>query len=63
MALGLADRGIIAAGNAADLVIFDPERIADCATFDDPHQYPVGIDAVLVNGVPVIDGLASELSR
>ena len=56
MALGLADRGTIAVGNAADLVIFDPEKIIDSATFDDPHQYPVGIDTVLVNGVTVIDG-------
>jgi N-acyl-D-amino-acid deacylase len=56
MALGLADRGTIAVGNAADLVIFDPEEIIDSATFDDPHQYPVGIDTVLVNGVTVIDG-------
>ena len=37
-------------------VIFDPEKIIDSATFDDPHQYPVGIDTVLVNGVTVIDG-------
>jgi N-acyl-D-amino-acid deacylase len=56
MALGLADRGTIAVGNAADLVILDPEKIIDSATFDDPHQYPVGIDTVLVNGVTVIDG-------
>jgi N-acyl-D-aspartate/D-glutamate deacylase len=56
IALGLGDRGTIAPGKAADLVIFDPERIADQATFDDPHQYPVGIDTVLVNGVIVIDG-------
>jgi N-acyl-D-amino-acid deacylase len=56
MALRLADRGTIAVGNAADLVIFDPEKIIDPATFDDPHQYPVGIDTVLVNGVTVIDG-------
>src|SRR3954465_4914121 len=56
MALGLAERGTIAEGKAADLVIFDPENIIDAATFDDPHQYPVGIDTVLVNGVIVIDG-------
>ena len=55
-ALGLADRGTIAEGNAADLVLFDPEKITDPARFDDPHQYPVGIDTVIVNGVAVIDG-------
>ena len=42
-------------GKAADLVLFDPETIADRATFDDPHQYPVGIETVIVNGVVVID--------
>ena len=54
-ALGLADRGTIVVGNAADLVLFDPETIADRASFDDPHQYPDGIDMVIVNGVVVID--------
>ena len=54
-ALGLADRGTIAVGNAADLVLFDPETIADRASFDDPHQYPDGIEMVIVNGVVVID--------
>src|SRR3954471_25031469 len=54
-ALGLADRGTIAAGNAADLVLFDPEAIADRASFDNPHQYPEGIDMVIVNGIVVID--------
>ena len=42
-------------GNAADLVLFDPETVADRASFDDPHQYPEGIDMVIVNGVVVID--------
>jgi N-acyl-D-amino-acid deacylase len=37
-------------------VIFDPDAIADRATFDDPHQYPVGIETVIVNGVTVIEG-------
>ena len=55
-ALGLVDRGTITVGNAADLVLFDPERIADRASFDDPHQYPQGIDMVVVNGVVVIEG-------
>ncbi|HUU35165.1 MAG TPA: D-aminoacylase [Vicinamibacterales bacterium] len=51
---GFADRGRIAPGTAADLVIFDAETVADTATYDRPHQYPVGIGAVLVNGVPVV---------
>jgi hypothetical protein len=42
-------------GNAADLVFFDPDTIADPATFDDPRQYPEGIETVVVNGVGVID--------
>ena len=52
--LGLADRGIIREGLAADLVVFDPETIADRATLEEPHLYPEGIDHVLVNGVAVI---------
>jgi N-acyl-D-aspartate/D-glutamate deacylase len=54
-ALGLTDRGTIVEGNAADLVLFDQETIADRASFDDPHQYPEGIGMVIVNGVVVID--------
>ncbi|MBI4593337.1 MAG: D-aminoacylase [Candidatus Rokubacteria bacterium] len=52
--LGLRDRGVIRAGAKADLVIFDPKRVADQATYEDPHQYPVGIEHVLVNGHFVI---------
>jgi len=52
--MGLDDRGRIARGMKADLVIFDPDTIADRATFDDPHQYAVGVHHVLVNGTPVI---------
>jgi N-acyl-D-amino-acid deacylase len=52
--LGLADRGSIAAGKWADLVIFDPATVADKATFEDPFQYPVGIDTVIVNGQVVL---------
>ncbi len=53
--LGLYDRGLIAPGMAADLLIFDPERVRDQADFADPMQYAEGMDYVLVNGVPVID--------
>ncbi|MES2177082.1 MAG: D-aminoacylase [Gemmatimonadota bacterium] len=46
----LADRGTIGRGFAADVVVFDPARIADTATFANPFQYPAGISAVIVNG-------------
>jgi N-acyl-D-amino-acid deacylase len=48
--LRLADRGRLAPGLAADVVVFDPNRIADTATFEQPFRYPVGISAVIVNG-------------
>jgi N-acyl-D-amino-acid deacylase len=54
--LPLADRGVLLAGAYADVVVFDPARVADRATFDAPHQYPVGIEFVLVNGVLAVDG-------
>lgn len=54
--LGLSDRGRIKEGAFADLVVFDPDRIADRATFADPHQFPTGIDLVLVNGVVAAEG-------
>ncbi|TDJ57254.1 MAG: D-aminoacylase [Gemmatimonadetes bacterium] len=52
--LRLDHRGRVAVGAFADLVVFDPATVADRATFTDPHQYPVGIDVVLVNGEVVI---------
>jgi dihydroorotase/N-acyl-D-amino-acid deacylase len=52
--LGLANRGCIRSGCVADITIFDPATIADKGTFTEPHQYPVGIDWVLVNGTPVV---------
>ena len=59
--LNLADRGRVSAGAWADLVIFEPETIIDKATFQQPHQYPVGIVYVLVNGqVAVERGRISE---
>jgi N-acyl-D-amino-acid deacylase len=52
---GFRDRGLIAEGFAADLVLFDPERVEDRATFEDPHQYSAGFELVLVNGVAVVE--------
>ena len=53
--LGLSDRGVIRDGAKADLVLFNPSAVDTPATFDDPLQYPVGIDYVAVNGALVID--------
>jgi N-acyl-D-amino-acid deacylase len=49
-----AGRGVLAAGNAADIAIFDRARVADTATFDAPHGYATGIPYVIVNGVVVV---------
>jgi dihydroorotase/N-acyl-D-amino-acid deacylase len=51
----LSDRGVLKAGMWADVVVFDPERVRDLATFDKPNQLSEGIEYVLVNGVPVVD--------
>jgi len=52
--LGLRDRGTLAVGAFADVVAFDPAAIADKATYEQPHQYAVGMRHVVVNGVPVL---------
>jgi dihydroorotase/N-acyl-D-amino-acid deacylase len=49
--MGLTERGEVREGWVADLVVFDPETVADRATFQDPHQYPEGIPWVFVGGV------------
>lgn len=51
----LSDRGVLKSGMRADVVVFDPETIRDIATYDKPNQLSVGMQYVLVNGVPVID--------
>ncbi len=53
--LGLGGRGLVQQGCFADLVIFDPERVQDQATYSDPKQYSTGIDAVIVNGRVAVD--------
>ena len=52
--LGLDHRGFVQEGMFADVVVFDPKIIADCATFEKPHQYAVGMKHVFVNGVQVL---------
>jgi N-acyl-D-amino-acid deacylase len=53
--IGMANRGCIAPGKVADLVLFDPATIQDVATFEEPHQYAAGIRWVIVAGEVVID--------
>jgi N-acyl-D-amino-acid deacylase len=53
--LGLRDRGVLAPGAKADVVVLDPARIQDLATYEDPHRYAAGIDHVVVNGRVVIE--------
>jgi len=53
--IGIRGRGSVTVGSYADLVVFDPDTIRDNATYERPHQYPTGIDYVLVNGVVVVD--------
>jgi N-acyl-D-aspartate/D-glutamate deacylase len=53
--LGLKDRGLLREGYWADIVVFDPDTVADMATYENPKQYPKGIDYVLVNGKVVIE--------
>ena len=53
---GIKDRGRVAEGLAADLVVFDPATVSDHATWEQPRERPTGVDAVLVNGRVVIQG-------
>jgi N-acyl-D-amino-acid deacylase len=56
--LGLRDRGVVRDGYVADLVVFDPATVRSTATYDEPRSFPVGIDHVIVAGMPVVsDGV------
>ncbi|MEW2329458.1 D-aminoacylase [Micromonospora chersina] len=60
---GLRDRGLLADGYAADLVVLDPQTVADGATYDDPLAPPDGVRCVLVDGRVVVDGGAVTDAR
>jgi N-acyl-D-aspartate/D-glutamate deacylase len=61
---GLSDRGMIREGAFADMIVFDPARVIDCATFEEPAQFPKGIQHVIVNGVPIVtDGEQVDVAR
>jgi N-acyl-D-amino-acid deacylase len=53
--LRLEKRGLLKEGYYADVVVFDPETVIDKATYDNPKQYPEGIEHVFVNGVQVVE--------
>ena len=60
--LGLTDRGLLRPGMMADLVVVDPAKVKDLATYARPKRFPEGIETVLVNGQPVlVDGIRTEI--
>ena len=54
--LGLSDRGVLRVGAVADVVVFDANTVKDRSTFTEPHQYPAGIETVIVNGRVAVRG-------
>jgi dihydroorotase/N-acyl-D-amino-acid deacylase len=54
--IGLTDRGVLREGMKADIAVFDPARVRDMATFEEPHQYAAGFSHVIVNGQVVYEG-------
>ena len=53
--MGIGDRGVLRPGLAADIAVFDPDRVRDLATFERPHQYAEGVSLVVVNGEIVFE--------
>jgi N-acyl-D-aspartate/D-glutamate deacylase len=53
--LGIPDRGLLRPGNYADVTVFDPERVLDRSTYEEPFKYSDGIEYVIVNGKPVLE--------
>ncbi len=51
---GFKDRGVLREGMKADIVVFDPQRVQDRSTYEDPHHFSEGVAHVIVNGVPVL---------
>jgi N-acyl-D-amino-acid deacylase len=51
---GLHDRGLLREGMKADVVVFDPAAVDAPSTYEDPHQFAIGVDHVIVNGIPVL---------
>jgi N-acyl-D-aspartate/D-glutamate deacylase len=51
---GLRDRGILRAGMKADIVVFDPQKVQDRSTYEDPHHFSEGVSQVIVNGKAVL---------
>lgn len=61
--LGLRDRGILRPGMKADITIFDPARVRDRATYENPHQYAEGFAQVIVNGQVIFENGAMTAAR
>ena len=61
--IGLTDRGVLRDGMKADITVFDPERVRDVATFEEPHQYAAGFLHVIVNGQVAYEGGAMTAAR
>jgi N-acyl-D-amino-acid deacylase len=59
----LRDRGVLREGAIADVIVFDPEKIADRATYDEPHRYPDGMPFVIVNGEIALEGGQATKAR